>query len=93
VCAVIGAFGRIWCVRTPHELHDYVAANSSHLPEILLFEVAHEGHATPAMREAAASAGLEAHLELWTNRLATGGQQTAQATARRPQRPVKQVLT
>jgi hypothetical protein len=93
VCAVVGAFGRIWRVRTPHELHDYVAQNFSHLPAILLFEVAHEGHAIPAMREAAAVGGLEAHLELWAKRLATGAQQTAQATPAHPQRPVKHAST
>src|SRR5262245_1515775 len=70
VVAVVGAFGRIWKVKTDADLRRYVEANRPCLPPILLFELAHEGHAIPAMERAAEVGGLRAAFECWAERLA-----------------------
>jgi hypothetical protein len=70
VRAVVGAFGALWRVACESELDDFLAAGGLHLPAILLFEVAHEGRAVPAMQRAAARAGLGEPFARWAARLA-----------------------
>jgi hypothetical protein len=70
VAAVTGGFGRVWKVRTEGELDDYVELHRAHLASILLFEVAHEGRATPEMERAAEVGGIEATFKVWAERLA-----------------------
>ena len=69
VHAVISGFGRLWKVRSEAELADYVEAHRPYLPALLLFELAHEGRATTAMRHAAELAGLAETFERWAARL------------------------
>jgi len=82
VVAVAGAFGRIWKVNTDADLRRYVEANRPCLPLILLFELAHEGQAIPAMQRAAEIGGLRDAFEGWSERLAaTNGTQRTLAAA------------
>jgi hypothetical protein len=63
VAAVTAGFGRVWKVRTE---------DRPHLAAILLFELAHEGQATPQMERAAELGGLQLDFECWAARLAEG---------------------
>jgi hypothetical protein len=67
--AVIDGFGRLWKTGSEAELADYVEAHGQHLPALLLFELAHEGRATMAMRRWAELAGLAGPFERWATRL------------------------
>jgi hypothetical protein len=49
----------------------------NHLEPLLLFEVAHEGAATDAMRAAARLGGYEENLEIWVRRLASDQQSSS----------------
>jgi hypothetical protein len=69
VLAVVGEFGRVWKFGTDRALREWVAANEPHLAPILLFEVAHEGEAIPAMERAAEIGGVRAALARWSERL------------------------
>ena len=69
VVAVTRGFGSIWKIRTEDDLRAWVEANSAHLAEILLFEVAHEGRPTVLMERAAAVGGLQSALTSWAARL------------------------
>lgn len=69
---VLTGFGAIWKVDTPEEIATFVRSEARHLAELLRFEVAHEGAATPAMRRAAEIAGLAAELDRWTRRQCEG---------------------
>jgi hypothetical protein len=70
VCNIIGGFGDIWKITSESQLREYVFRRQSHLEPLLLFEVAHEGAATDAMRAAARLGGCEENLEAWAGRLA-----------------------
>jgi hypothetical protein len=69
VAAVTSGFGRIWKVRTEHDLRAYVEAHRSHLASMLLFDVAHEGRAIPEMERAAEVGGLADAFNCWVGRL------------------------
>jgi hypothetical protein len=70
VVAVIGAFGRIWKVRTDDDYRRYVETHGSRLAPILLFELAHEGQSTAHMERAAEVGGLHSAFTCWAERLA-----------------------
>lgn len=57
VCDVLGGFGALWKARDRSELEGYVRSHRDHLERLLLFELAHEGTATPPMVQAAQLAG------------------------------------
>ena len=88
VVAVTGAFGGIWKVRTEDDLRTYIEANRPLLSPILLFELAHEGHATPAMERAAELGGLHATFEQWAGRLTPPGLRSVEQRARTNRRVV-----
>ena len=69
VVAIALAFGEIWQVTDEASLDDYVGRHAGHLRALLLFEVAHEGEATDAMRAAAGRAGFERELWRWEARV------------------------
>lgn len=71
VCDIIEGFGEIWKINAESQLREYAFRRQSHLESLLLFEVAHEGAATDALRTAARLGGYEAHLEAWVGRLAS----------------------
>jgi len=83
VLEILNGFGNVWRVKEEEELQKYVRGHRAHIEGLLLFEVAHEGAATEAMRavahEGAATeamravarlGGLEEQLEKWEARLA-----------------------
>jgi hypothetical protein len=65
-------FGDVWRVRTKADADALVARHSGRVRALLLFEVAHEGSATEAMRMVARRAGLEDELEGWLLRMDAG---------------------
>jgi hypothetical protein len=71
VCEIIEGFGHIWKINDESQLCEYVFLRQSHLEPLLLFEVAHDGAATDAMRAAARLGGYEENLEIWVGRLAS----------------------
>jgi hypothetical protein len=73
VSAVVAGFGEIWKAPDADALAAYVRRHRGHLRPLLLFEVAHEGRATPAMRAAARLGGLAGPMARWTTRLAVRG--------------------
>jgi hypothetical protein len=70
VAAVVAGFGEVWKAADADDLAAYVRRHRGHLRPLLLFEVAHEGGATPAMRAAASLGGLTGPMVRWTARLA-----------------------
>ena len=70
VTSIIGAFGRLWKLKRDDDLIEFVRAHRLHLAPLLLFELAHEGAPTVAMRRIAHLAGLERRFERWAARLA-----------------------
>jgi len=81
VVAVVREFGRVWKVGSDHDLRTYVEENKGLLRAILLFELAHEGHATPQMERAARAGRIGTAFERWAARLA--GTAPRDATRRR----------
>jgi len=77
VVAVIREFGRVWKVSTDDDLRRYVDENKGFLRAILLFELAHEGHATPQMERAARAGRLGAAFARGAARLAETAQRDA----------------
>ena len=69
VVAVAVAFGEVWKVTDAASRDDYVGRHAGHLRALLLFELAHEGAATDAMRAVADRAGLGAQLGAWESAL------------------------
>ena len=63
--AILQGFGHVWRVKGGEELQKYVSGHRAYLESLLLFEVAHEGTATEAMRAVACLGGLEKRLEKW----------------------------
>jgi hypothetical protein len=78
VLAVTGAFGCVWKMTTDDDLRCYVDAHRTCLGSILLFELAHEGRATPTMHRAAELGRLQSAFARWAQRLiAVRGHQNA----------------
>jgi hypothetical protein len=69
VTSIVHAFGRLWKLRSDDDLADFVRAHEPCLAPLLLFELAHEGAPTVAMRRIARLAGLERSFEGWAARL------------------------
>jgi hypothetical protein len=65
VVAIALGFGEVWKVTDEASLDEYVGRHAGHLRALLLFELAHEGAATEAMRAAAERAGIESQLASW----------------------------
>jgi hypothetical protein len=70
VTSIVDAFGRLWKLQRDDDLVDFVRAHEPHLAPLLLFELAHEGAPTLAMRRIARLAGLERRFDGWAARLA-----------------------
>jgi hypothetical protein len=70
VVAVTREFGRVWKIKTDAGLGAFVRDNRPCLRAILLFELAHEGQATPGIERAAQAGGLETAFARWVARLA-----------------------
>jgi len=70
VLAILNGFGHVWRVKDERELQKYVSGHRAYLESLLLFEMAHEGTATEAMRAVARLGGLEKRVEEWSVRLA-----------------------
>jgi hypothetical protein len=62
-------FGDVWRVRSDADAAAFVERHDGRVRALLLFEVAHEGAATEAMRTVARQAGLEGELEGWLRRM------------------------
>ena len=60
----------MWRVKEGEELQKYIRGHRAQLEGLLLFEVAHEGAVTEAMRSVARLGGIEKRLEKWEARLA-----------------------
>ena len=71
VLGAIGGFGELWKVATDDQIAEYVVAHQAHLASLLLFELAHEGRAIPAMERAAELGGLDVDFKRWAGRLST----------------------
>lgn len=71
ILAIVNGFGQVWKIQTQEEMQSYVNAHRADLAALLLFEVAHEGAATEAMRAVAALGGLRERIEKWSAHLAT----------------------
>jgi len=69
VHAVVGGFGEVWKATADRELADYVGTHKAHLESLLLFELAHEGGATPRMERAAELGDLGLTFRRWAARL------------------------
>ena len=69
VAAIVRGFGEIWKIDDERALARYVRRHRAHLRALLLFELAHEGTSTEAMRRAAVLGGLTRPLAAWTRRL------------------------
>jgi hypothetical protein len=69
VVVIVAGFGEVWKLDTPAALARYVRRHQRRLRALLLFEVAHEGGATSAMRAVAQRAGLARPLARWNARL------------------------
>jgi len=70
ILAILNGFGHVWRIKNKEELQKYVNGHRAYLESLLLFEVAHEGVATEAMRAVASLGGLEERLEEWSAHLA-----------------------
>jgi hypothetical protein len=66
---VIGGFGEVWRVTADCQIAEYVVTHGAHLAPLLLFELAHEGRAIPAMERAAELGGLDLAFARWAGRL------------------------
>ena len=69
IFALVLHFGAVWQCADAAALSAFVARHRRDLHDILLFEVAHEGAATPAMHGAARLGGLTATLSRWLDPL------------------------
>jgi len=67
VAPVVLGFGEVW--QTDLDLDAYVDRHEGHLRPLLLFELAHEGTATAAMRAVASHAGLADDFARWERAL------------------------
>jgi hypothetical protein len=85
VRAVVRGFGEVWRAGDARALGAFARRHGDRLRPLLLFEVAHEGAATPAMREAARRGGIERMLAGWVARLA----HRARPDARRRAEPAR----
>ena len=79
VLAIVGGFGEVWKARDAAGLADYVGRHREHLASLLLFELAHEGRPTAAMRAAARQGGVAEEFETWVRRLGAGAEEGGSA--------------
>jgi hypothetical protein len=70
VLSIIHGFGHVWRVKDGEGRQKYVRRHRAYLEGLRLFEVAHEGAATEAMRAVARLGGLEERLGEWGARIA-----------------------
>jgi hypothetical protein len=68
---IVPGFGEVW--QPDLDLEAYVGRHGPHLRALLLFELAHEGAATPAMRAAAERGGLAPEFSAWERALTPTG--------------------
>ena len=64
---IVLGFGEVW--QPDLDLDAYVGRHHDHLRALLLFELAHEGAVTPAMRAAAERGGIAPELTAWERAL------------------------
>jgi hypothetical protein len=67
--AVVADFGALWKLGDRADHERFACARVDRLRPLLLFEIAHEGEATAAMRSVASVAGLDEALVGWLQRL------------------------
>ena len=67
--SLLRGFGRLWKIHEPSDLEEFVASHRNVLAPLLLFELAHEGAATPMMHAVAEVAGIASDFEGWAKRL------------------------
>jgi len=79
VRGIVASFGEIWKARDGRALAAFARRHRRRLRPLLLFEVAHEGAATAAMRDVARRGGIERVLASWLARLAPGAGRRARA--------------
>ena len=65
VADIVLGFGEVWRIGGAAEVTAYAQRHADHLRALLLFELAHEGAATDAMRAVAAEAGLAVEFGGW----------------------------
>jgi hypothetical protein len=65
VADIVLGFGEVWRVNGRAEVASYVERHAKHLRALLLFELAHEGAATDAMRAAADEGGFRDEFAGW----------------------------
>ena len=66
---LVPGFGEVWRL---DDVDGYVRRHAGRLRALLLFELAHEGAATEAMRAAAARGGIADEFSEWETRLTRG---------------------
>ena len=69
VLGALAGFGELWKVLTDDQIAECVVAHRAHLASLLLFELAHEGRAIPAMERAAELGGRDLDFKRWAARL------------------------
>jgi hypothetical protein len=69
VSAVVLAFGEVWKLDGDAEIAAYCTRHEAYLRPLLLFELAHEGSSTEAMRAAATHAGVRTEFAGWEREL------------------------
>jgi hypothetical protein len=69
VAPVVVGFGEVWKLAGEADVAAYVDRHADHLRALLLFELAHEGAATQAMRDVAAHADLTEEFATWERAL------------------------
>lgn len=75
--AIVAAFGALWRAQDEAELARLAERRAATLRPLLLFEVAHEGDATPAMRDAARLGGFAGDVDLWLARIRSEARRAA----------------
>jgi hypothetical protein len=73
VALVVLGFGELWRIADDADLSAFLRLHRYHLRPLLLFELAHEGAATAAMRAAAERGGIADEFTAWEQRLPPTG--------------------
>ena len=71
IAAVLTGFGEVWRADSDEKLREYAREHGARLAPLLLFELAHAGRSTAAMKRAAHFGGLELPFQRWARRLRT----------------------
>jgi hypothetical protein len=71
VAPIVLGFGEVW--QPGLDLDAYVGRHRDHLRALLLFELAHEGAATTAMRSAAERGGIADEFSAWERTMSPTG--------------------